>query len=68
MEPAFKCTNESWGEFEMSIDLYAAGAREATLLHDLRFDAPSYEHTHNVVFKDPSHELQAILRETGPVC
>ncbi|KAK3357290.1 yeats family-domain-containing protein [Lasiosphaeria hispida] len=68
MEPPFKCTNEGWGEFEMSIDMYTTekGGKH-TFMHDLNFSAPQYEITHTITFKNPSQALQQILRETGPL-
>lgn len=67
-EPPFKCTNEGWGEFEMSIDLYTTEkGGKSTIIHDLNFAAPQYEAVHSVTFKNPSQALQAILRETGPL-
>lgn len=67
-EPPFRCTNEGWGEFEMSIELYTTekGGKQ-TILHDLNFAAPQYENVHSVTFKNPSQALQALLRETGPL-
>lgn len=68
MEPPFKCTNEGWGEFEMSIDLFTTekGGKQ-TIIHDLNFAAAQYENEHTIVFKNPSQALQQILRETGPL-
>lgn len=68
MEPPFKCTNEGWGEFEMTIDVYTTekGGKH-TIPHDLNFSAPQYEILHTVTFKNPSQALQQILRETGPL-
>ena len=67
-EPPFKCTNEGWGEFEMTIDCYTTekGGKQ-TVVHDLNFANPTYENIHTVQFKNPSQALQAILRETGPL-
>ncbi|CAK7564098.1 MAG: transcription factor TFIIF complex subunit Tfg3 [Sporothrix epigloea] len=67
-EPPFKCTNEGWGEFEMTIDCYTTekGGKQS-LLHDLNFANPTYENIHTIQFKNPSQALQAILRETGPL-
>jgi len=67
-EPPFKCTNEGWGEFEMSIDVYTTekGGKH-TFVHDLNFAAPQYEVEHAIQFKNPSQALQQILRETGPL-
>jgi len=68
MEPPFKCTNEGWGEFEMSIDLFTTekGGKHS-IMHDLNFAAPQYEMVHPISFKNPSQALQQILRETGPL-
>ncbi|KXX75984.1 Transcription initiation factor TFIID subunit 14 [Madurella mycetomatis] len=68
MEPPFACTNEGWGEFEMTIDLFTTekGGKQ-TIVHDLNFAAPQYEQIHTVAFKNPSQALQQVLRETGPL-
>ncbi|KAI1344327.1 transcription initiation factor IIF-like protein [Xylariaceae sp. FL0016] len=66
-EPPFTCTNEGWGEFEMSIDLYTTEKAKSTLFHDLNFQKPTYELPQSVTFKNPSQALIALLRETGPV-
>ncbi|KAJ4304234.1 transcription factor TFIIF complex subunit Tfg3 [Collariella sp. IMI 366227] len=68
MEPPFKCTNEGWGEFEMTIDLFTTekGGKQS-IVHDLNFAAPQYENIHTLSFKNPSQALQQILRETGPL-
>ncbi|KAL2258703.1 hypothetical protein VTK26DRAFT_7877 [Humicola hyalothermophila] len=68
MEPPFKCTNEGWGEFEMTIDLYTTekGGKQ-TVVHDLNFAAPQYDNIQTVTFRNPSQALQQILRETGPL-
>jgi transcription initiation factor IIF auxiliary subunit len=67
-EPPFKCTNEGWGEFEMSIDMYTTEkGGKISISHDLNFAAPTYEQIHNIQFKNPSQALQQILRETGPL-
>ena len=67
-EPPFKCTNEGWGEFEMTIDCYTTekGGKQS-ILHDLNFANPTYENIHTIQFKNPSQALQAVLRETGPL-
>jgi transcription initiation factor IIF auxiliary subunit len=67
-EPPFKCTNEGWGEFEMTIDVYTTekGGKQ-TIPHDLNFAAPQYENIHTLTFKNPSQALQQLLRETGPL-
>ena len=68
MDPPFKCTNEGWGEFEMTIDLFTTekGGKQ-TIPHDLNFAAAQYENEHTITFKNPSQALQQILRETGPL-
>ncbi|KAH8801602.1 yeats family-domain-containing protein [Xylogone sp. PMI_703] len=67
-EPPFRCQNEGWGEFDMSIDLYTTEkGGKSTLLHDLNFAKPRYESKQVVTFKNPSAALVNILRETGPV-
>jgi len=66
--PPFRCSNEGWGEFEMTIDCYTTEkSGKSTLLHDLNFAAPQYENVHTVTFRNPSQALQQILRETGPL-
>ena len=67
-EPPFKCTNEGWGEFEMTIDVFTTekGGKH-TLPHDLNFMSPQYEVEHTIQFRNPSQALQQILRETGPL-
>jgi len=64
----FRCENEGWGEFDMTIDLFAAekGGKH-TLAHDLNFAKPKYEAKHVVVFKNPNVALLEILRKSGPV-
>lgn len=67
-EPPFKCTNEGWGEFEMTIDMFTTEkGGKSTIAHDLNFAKPTYEQTHKIQFKNPSQALQQILRETGPL-
>ncbi|KAH6624671.1 transcription initiation factor IIF-like protein [Chaetomium sp. MPI-SDFR-AT-0129] len=68
LEPPFKCTNEGWGEFEMSIDLFTTekGGKQS-IMHDLNFAAAQYENIHTFTFKNPSQALQQVLRETGPL-
>ncbi|RYP58376.1 hypothetical protein DL770_010442 [Monosporascus sp. CRB-9-2] len=67
-EPPFTCKNEGWGEFEMSIDMFTSEkGGKITIFHDLNFGAPRYENIQTVTFKNPSQNLIAILRETGPV-
>ncbi|KAF3770453.1 hypothetical protein M406DRAFT_271653 [Cryphonectria parasitica EP155] len=68
LEPPFMCENEGWGEFEMQIDLYYTDkSGKITIPHDLNFQQNHYEDTHNITFKNPSQNLQQILRETGPL-
>ncbi|KAI0598626.1 yeats family-domain-containing protein [Biscogniauxia sp. FL1348] len=66
-EPPFTCTNEGWGEFEMSIDLYTTEKAKHTVYHDLNFQSPKYETKQSVFIKNPSQALITLLRETGPV-
>lgn len=67
-EPPFKCKNEGWGEFEMSIDCYTTEkGGKSTFIHDLNFFKPTYEVIHPITFKNPSQALQQVLRETGPL-
>ncbi|KAM3510612.1 hypothetical protein MY11210_005742 [Beauveria gryllotalpidicola] len=67
-KPPFACTNEGWGEFEISIDCYTTEKTKlAPIIHDLNFLETKYEAIHNVVFKNPSQALQERLRETGPL-
>lgn len=66
--PPFRCSNEGWGEFDLSIDLYTAekGGKHQ-ILHDLNFAQPRYEAKHVITFKDPSPALMEILKKSGPV-
>lgn len=66
-KPPFTCTNEGWGEFELSVDCYITEKQKQSFNHDLHFQAESYEEVHTVGFKNPSQALQQILRETGPL-
>ncbi|KAI0199974.1 transcription initiation factor IIF-like protein [Astrocystis sublimbata] len=66
-EAPFTCTNEGWGEFEMSIDMYYTEKTKVTVFHDLNFQSPEYTNDQTVVFKNPSQSLVQALRETGPV-
>ncbi len=67
-EPPFKCTNEGWGEFEMTIDMFTTEkGGKSTIAHDLNFALPTYENIHVISFKNPSQALQQLLRETGPL-
>lgn len=67
-EPPFRCQNEGWGEFDMTIDLYAVekGGKH-TIAHDLNFAKPRYEAKHNISFKNPNPNLLEVLRKSGPV-
>ncbi|KAG9234785.1 yeats family-domain-containing protein [Amylocarpus encephaloides] len=67
-DPPFRCQNEGWGEFDMTIDLFTTekGGKQ-TLHHDLNFLKPEYESKHSVTFKNPSASLIQLLKETGPV-
>lgn len=67
-KPPFICSNEGWGEFEISIDCYTTEKTKLSpIVHDLNFLETHYEATHTVVFKNPSQALQERLRETGPL-
>lgn len=67
-EAPFCCTNEGWGEFEMSIDMFTTEkGGKSTVFHDLNFQRPTYDTIQTVTFKNPSQALLQILRETGPV-
>ncbi|KAG5997869.1 hypothetical protein E4U43_002562, partial [Claviceps pusilla] len=67
-KPPFLCSNEGWGEFEISIDCYTTEKTKlAPIIHDLNFAEEKYEVTHTVIFKNPSQALQERLRETGPL-
>ncbi|KAG8426432.1 transcription factor TFIIF complex subunit Tfg3 [Metarhizium acridum] len=67
-KPPFLCSNEGWGEFEISIDCYTTEKTKlAPIIHDLNFLQEKYEATHTVTFKNPSQALQERLRETGPL-
>lgn len=66
--PPFRCENEGWGEFDMSIDFFTAEkSGKHSIIHDLNFSKPQYEAKHTITFKNPSAALINILRETGPV-
>lgn len=68
VKPPFLCSNEGWGEFEISIDCYTTEKTKlAPIIHDLNFTEFKYEAVHNVTFKNPSQALQERLRETGPL-
>ncbi|RKF78172.1 Transcription initiation factor TFIID subunit 14 [Golovinomyces cichoracearum] len=66
--PPFRCENEGWGEFDMTIDLYSTekGGKNS-ITHDLNFAKDRYEAKHQVTFKNPSAALINILRESGSV-
>ena len=67
-EPPFRCTNEGWGEFEMTIECFTTEkSGKSTLIHDLNFSASTYENVHTVTFRNPSQALQQVLRDTGPL-
>ncbi|GJN71701.1 SAS complex, SAS5 subunit/transcription initiation factor IID, subunit 14 [Purpureocillium lilacinum] len=67
-KPPFICSNEGWGEFEISIDCYTTEKTKlAPIIHDLNFQQEHYEAVHTVTFKNPSQALQERLRETGPL-
>ncbi|KAI9158955.1 Transcription initiation factor TFIID subunit 14 [Paramyrothecium foliicola] len=67
-KPPFTCTNEGWGEFEITIECYTTEKTKVQpILHDLNFQQTKYEATHTVTFKNPSQALQERLRETGPL-
>lgn len=67
-DPPFRCSNEGWGEFEMTIDLYTTekGGKQ-TVVHDLNFAKPTYEVVKPLTFRNPSQALQALLRDSGPL-
>lgn len=67
-KPPFRCQNEGWGEFDLTIDLYAVekGGKH-TLAHDLNFAQPRYEAKHVISFKNPNPNLLEVLRKSGPV-
>ncbi|KAF5877282.1 putative transcription initiation factor tfiid subunit 14 protein [Botrytis fragariae] len=67
-EAPFRCENEGWGEFDMTIDLFTTptGGKHS-IAHDLNFAKSRYEAKHPITFKNPSRELINSLRETGPV-
>jgi len=67
-KPPFRCENEGWGEFDMTIDLFAVekGGKH-TIAHDLNFAQPRYEAKHVISFKNPNPNLLDVLRKSGPV-
>jgi len=64
----FRCEEDGWGEFEMTIDCFTSekGGKQ-TLHHDLNFLKEEYPHDIEVRFKSANQNLINILRETGPV-
>lgn len=67
-EPPFRCQNEGWGEFELTVDCFTTEkGGKSTIRHDLNFAAARYENIQPVSFKNPSQALQQMLRETGPL-
>ncbi|KAG9246495.1 RanBP1 domain-containing protein [Calycina marina] len=67
-QPPFRCQNEGWGEFDMTIDLYhTEKGGKNSLVHDLNFAKPKYDAKHQITFKNPSQALTQLLRETGSV-
>lgn len=67
-KPPFRCENEGWGEFDMTIDLYVAekGGKH-TIAHDLNFAKPRYESKHVINFRNPNANLLALLSKSGPI-
>jgi len=67
-KPPFRCENEGWGEFDLTIDLHAVekGGKH-TIAHDLNFAQPRYEAKHVISFKNPNPNLLEVLRRSGPV-
>jgi len=67
-KPPFRCENEGWGEFDMTIDLFAAekGGKHS-IAHDLNFAKPRYEAKHVITFRNPNQNLLDLLRKSGPV-
>lgn len=52
----------------MQIELfYTDKSGKITIPHDLNFQKNHYEDEHLVTFKNPSQNLQNLLRETGPL-
>ena len=52
----------------MTIDLNTSEkGGKTTLAHDLNFASARYESKHPVTFKNPSQNLIALLRDSGPV-
>jgi len=67
-EAPFRCENEGWGEFDMTIDLYTTekGGKN-TVAHDLNFAKPRYEAKHTIIFKNPNQALINALKDSGPI-
>merc|ERR1711977_667403 len=67
-EAPFRCENEGWGEFDMTIDLYTTekGGKN-TVAHDLNFAKPRYEAKHTIIFKNPNQALINALKDPGPI-
>jgi transcription initiation factor TFIID/TFIIF subunit len=66
-ETPFICSNEGWGAFEMTVDMYTTEKGKVSVVHDLNFLEEEYEKIYPVTFKNPSQALQSKLRETGPL-
>ncbi|RDW88784.1 hypothetical protein BP6252_00816 [Coleophoma cylindrospora] len=66
-KPPFRCENEGWGEFDMTIDLYTTEKAKHTIHHDLNFAKTKYEAKHLITFKNPSAALVELLRDTGSI-
>jgi len=64
----FRCENEGWGEFDMTIDLFMLekGGKHQ-IVHDLNFAKPRYEAKHVITFRNPTPALLALLSKSGPV-
>jgi transcription initiation factor TFIID/TFIIF subunit len=66
--PPYLCSNEGWGEFDITIDLYTTEKTKLSpIVQDLNFAQEHYSVLHPVTFKNPSQALQERLRETGPL-
>jgi len=68
-KPPFLISQEGWGEFEISIDLYTTEKTkiQPSVIQDLNFAKNKYESIQDITFKNPSQALQEKLRETGPL-
>lgn len=66
-KPPFRCENEGWGEFDMSIELFTSEKAKNIIPHDLNFSKERYEAQHTITFKNPNPVLANALRESGPV-